>query len=624
MTPLARVVFVLLVGATFAAFFAAQRIKGEPAVAQVVSLARVFSPNGDGAKEVNRFEVELRERHDISVDVVDTTGDAVRRLADDATVGPDRPLRLEWNGRTDAGARVPDGRYRVRVTLRREGRSVVVPRTTLVDTRPPRPRVKSITPGPIVGPVAGPVEIDVGSVSRRLKKRGRVFRTDGGEPRLVAELPPVTDTRTLIWDGRVDGKPAPAGTYLVQVTARDRAGNRGSAPPDIPPQRGEIRGEPGLTVRALAAEAPLRPVTSGQRLRVNVDARGRPYRWRLRRAGRVKPVLNGRQDPGEPVELTAPGGDSGLYLLELRNSGGRNRTAVPVMVQSRERAYILVAIPALTWTGSDEVDQDHDGMPNTLESGAPVTWPRVLADGLPEDLYERVAPLLVYLDRAGIRYDLTSDLDVALSRGPRASDRKAVMLIGSERWVTRAYGRRLRRYVLDGGRLASFGTESLRRGVTILRNRDGTAGRLVRPTQPSIQDPFGTRFEDVRRTPAPVTLSLIGGDAGYGLLEGFDGALTGFSVLEESDVPTGDRGELLAALGVETAPVEEETEVPDELPPAPKPALAATQLGEGLMIRVGLPEWAQRLEDRQVAQITRNIVDLLRGSEPRIRTPSTR
>jgi hypothetical protein len=87
-TPLARAVFVLLVGATFAAFFAAQRIKGEPAVAQVVGLARVFSPNGDGTKEVNRFEVELRERSEISVDVVDTAGDAVRRLAEAATVAP--------------------------------------------------------------------------------------------------------------------------------------------------------------------------------------------------------------------------------------------------------------------------------------------------------------------------------------------------------------------------------------------------------------------------------------------------------------------------------------------------------------------------------------------------------
>ena len=48
MTRLARVVVVLMGGATFAAFFAAQRIKGEPAVAQVVSLWKVFSPNGDG------------------------------------------------------------------------------------------------------------------------------------------------------------------------------------------------------------------------------------------------------------------------------------------------------------------------------------------------------------------------------------------------------------------------------------------------------------------------------------------------------------------------------------------------------------------------------------------------
>ena len=168
MTPLARAVFVLLVGATFAAFFAAQRIKGEPAVAQVVSLARVFSPNGDGRKEVNRFEVELRERSEISVDVVDSAGESVRRLTEGATVSPRRPLRLEWDGRTDDGERVPDGRYRVRVTLRREGRSVIVPRTTLVDTRAPRPRVKRITPGPIVGPEAVPVQIEVGSVSRRL------------------------------------------------------------------------------------------------------------------------------------------------------------------------------------------------------------------------------------------------------------------------------------------------------------------------------------------------------------------------------------------------------------------------------------------------------------------------
>jgi hypothetical protein len=616
-SPLARAVFVLLVGATFAAFFAAQRIKGEPAVAQVVSLARVFSPNGDGRKEVNRFEVELRERSEISVDVVDSAGDAVRRLTDGDTVGPQRPLRLEWDGRTDDGERVRDGRYRVRVTLRREGRSVIVPRTTLVDTRAPRPRVKAILPSPIVGPEAVPVQIEVGSVSRRLTKRGRVWRTDDGEPRVVAEIGPVEDSRTLVWDGRVDGAPAPPGIYMVEVTARDRAANLGTAPREVPPRR-PPRGRPGLTIRTIAAEAPLRPITAGEKLRVNVDARGRPYRWRLRRVGRTKPVANGREAARQPVELTAPGGDSGLYVLEL--SAGRHRTAVPVMVQSRERAVMLVVVPALTWAATAQVDGNGDGIADTLDAGTPVSWPRVFDDGLPDDLLLRVAPLLVQLDRAKIRYDLTSDLDLALSRGPRASDRKAVLLAGSERWITRAYGRRLRRYVLEGGRLASFGVESLRRGVTIQHNRDNTAGRLVRPTQPSIQDPFGTRFEDVRTAATPPVLSLIEGDAAYDLLEGFDGALGGFSVLEESELPSGGRGQMLAALGVETA-TEETPEVPDELPPAPRPAVAATRVGDGLVIRVGLPQWADRIdEDRQVFQITRNIVDLLRGTEPRIRT----
>ena len=374
-----------------------------------------------------------------------------------------------------------------------------------------------------------------------------------------------------------------------------------------------------MTIRSIAAEAPLEPVTSGQKLRVNVDARGRPYRWRLRRVGTTKPVANGREGPRQPVELTAPGGDSGLYVLEL--TAGRHQTAVPVMVQSRERAIMLVAVPALTWAATAQVDEDADGMANTLDGGNRVTWPRVFDDGLPEDLLRRVAPLLVQLDRAKVRYDLTSDLDLALSRAPRASDRKAVLLAGSERWITRAYGRRLRRYVLEGGRLASFGVESLRRGVTIQRNRDDTAGRFVRPTQPSVQDPFGTRFEDVRTAAPPPVLSLIEGDAAYGLLVGFDGALGGFSVLEESVLPGEGRGRLLSALGVETA-LEETPEVPEELPPEPLPALAATELGEGLVIRVGLPQWAERIdEDRQVYQITRNIADLLRGIEPKIRTP---
>ena len=102
-----------------------------------------------------------------------------------------------------------------------------------------------------------------------------------------------------------------------------------------------------------------------------------------------------------------------------------------------------------------------DGSLLRLEDGGTVHWPRVFggAGGLPAGFADDVAPLLVFLDRHGIRYDLTSDLDLALSDAPRASDRKAVLLAGSERWVTRALARRLRRYVQDGGHLATFGPE---------------------------------------------------------------------------------------------------------------------------------------------------------------------
>ncbi len=146
-------------------------------------------------------------------------------------------------------------------------------------------------------------------------------------------------------------------------------------------------------------------------------------------------------------------------------------------------------------------------------------WPRVFAgeDGRPPGFSDQVAPLLRFLDRAGIRYDLTSDLDLSLSDAPRASDRKGVLLAGSERWVTRPLARRLRRYVQDGGRLATFGVETLRRGVTLRANKPETAGELLRPTQPTAHDPFGATLQPVRRASAPEAIAQVAGDPSFGL-----------------------------------------------------------------------------------------------------------
>ena len=114
------------------------------------------------------------------------------------------------------------------------------------------------------------------------------------------------------------------------------------------------------------------------------------------------------------------------------------------------------------------------------------------------------------------------------------------MLAGSLRWVPRGLARRLRRYVQDGGRLASFGTETLRRGVRL------GANRLTRPTQPTPTDPFGARLEPVAaprtaddgRTPLPLT--ALADDPSLGLLTGSDGVLDAFGRLEESAQPARD------------------------------------------------------------------------------------
>ncbi len=93
----------------------------------------------------------------------------------------------------------------------------------------------------------------------------------------------------------------------------------------------------------------------------------------------------------------------------------------------------------------------------------------------------------------GIDYDLTSDLDLELTRNPRASDRDGVLMLGAPRWVTRTLGRRLRRYVDDGGRLAVIGADSLRRGVRLRVHASEESGTLSRATQPGAADPFGAR-----------------------------------------------------------------------------------------------------------------------------------
>ena len=622
MSRLARVVFAVLVAATFGAFFVAQRLKSAESVAEYTKLYRAFSPNGDGRRDVDRITFKVKEADEVTVTVVNAEGDRVRRLATGIDATPSRPVTVVWDGKTDAGGRAPDGRYRMQVGLRGSGRTVTVAGSFVVDTTPPTPVVLSVTP-PIAGPVPGAFQIRARGVGTRRAPYFRVLRTDLDPAKEVARFRGRKGSPRAEWDGTVAGVPAPPGTYMVSVRVRDRAGNLGTAPAVLPPVPGQVRGKPGITVRKLAAQPPLEPVRAGERVQFFVDSRRRPYRWTVRRVGASRPIKKGSGPAGKTLTMRAPRGISGAYLLRVR--AGRATTQVPFLVQAQERAKLLVVAPAISWLGVDKVDDDGDGLPNTLETGGPVEWPRVLLGdkGLPPGFATDTAPLLVFLDRARIRYDLTTDLALAGSRDPRATDREGVILAGSLRWIPRPLARRLRKYVDDGGRLASFGTESLRRGVRV------GPRRLTQPTQPTPIDPFGARLEPVAaprladdgKTALPLT--ALTEDPALGLLTGSDGVLDAFGRLEESAArPETRRAKVLTSLGQDVSDTERaKAEADGELPREALPVLVATRLGKGVEIRVGLTEWARRAgTDAEVAQITRNIADILRRVRPRVRS----
>src|ERR1044072_4469721 len=108
MTIVARVTFLVLVGASFSAFFVAQRLKSTPPVIEVRKITRTFSPNGDGQRDTNQISLRLRVADDATVDVVNLDGDRVKRLADNIAMQPNRPQRLAWAARGARGAAGPD------------------------------------------------------------------------------------------------------------------------------------------------------------------------------------------------------------------------------------------------------------------------------------------------------------------------------------------------------------------------------------------------------------------------------------------------------------------------------------------------------------------------------------
>lgn len=581
MTPLARAIFALLVAATFGAFFVAQRLKSTPTVLQKVRGDRVFSPNGDGRKDALEVRFRIKTTDVISVDAIDEDDAVVASLVEDRRLRAQTPIGVRWNGRDERGDLLPDGVYRLQVTLRNEGRTVVVRRRYRLDTTPPAPELAGVGPTDGPGPELlpnreGEVRIETGPTGP--DPSVAIFRTDGDRPRLITRLP--LEDRVATWDGVVGGKPVFAGTYLAVAQWRDRAGNLGSSVP-IDEETGvpalgygaTLPGQGGITVRHLELQPPTVPVAAGAKITIGVDARGARYDWSLRRLGATRPERSG-STRRTPFTVPAPRGDEGVFLFEARV--GRRTAAVPVAVTNPGRNKVLVVLPFMTWQGRNRVDDDGDGAPNRLDRGVDARAVRVFAGGrLPEGFREAEGPLLAFLSRNERSFDVTTDVALAVGRGAKLKGHRGVLLPGDVRWLPRALQLQLRDFVRDGGTLMLTGTDSLRREVAFSPD-----GRLGEPTPPAAANLFGTRLRAVVDEPTTVTnleddIALFSGDVygGTGVLGGFPG--------REPTASLGDDEKLAASAVTEDGDV----------------VVVAARYGDGLEIRTGLVDFATRLND---------------------------
>jgi N,N-dimethylformamidase beta subunit-like, C-terminal/FlgD Ig-like domain len=598
--PVVRAVFALLVLATIAAFFATQQLKSEvPLVIRFAAKPKQFSPNGDGVRDRTEVGFDLSEPASVSFSIMDSEGNEVRRVVDDRPLAGDVKHRFDWNGRNDAAEQVPEGVYRMRVVRRDEGRIVDSFKRIRVDRRPPRVRLVSAAPGVIAPREPGQApEVTLRyDGPRNSAPEFRVFRTDDADrPHVVRRFR--GDGRSGVWRGEVAlgprrTGPAPDGDYAFTVSVRDRAGNLAVAPSEIP-RRSLARAGTGVAVRSFTLQGPLGVVAAGSRATLEIGPLDRSFDFVVSRFGDPEPIRRGERLGGRFRVSIPRDTRTGVYLVRVR--AGRHRAVWPLAVaglpQSKravEDPRPLVVLPAMTWQGLNPVDDDLDGFADTLLTGGPVRLNRPFRNGgLPPRFRSEVAPLLLYLDRQRLAYDLTTDVSLARREGPALANAPGVAFAGSALWLTEPLMRRLRDEVADGLRVASFGVDAFRRSVRL------TGDMLVDPSPRRRVDAFGETTTLMRTSPAPLTVF----EDGLALFENLDSFIGDFTEFEQSrSLPTAAR--TIATAGRDPA----------------QPAFVAFGLGGGVVIRTGTAQWSRELDEaalsEEVPAVTNRIWRLL-------------
>jgi FlgD Ig-like domain len=285
-----------LLVATATAFAVTEHLKLEDSPVIRTTIPPLFSPRASEA----RIGFRLRREEDIRLDIADSDGTIVRQGVGSGVFG-EAFHQFAWDGRDDSGRIVPDGIYRVQLTLKDEDRTIEFPRTITVDSTPPAIKDVKIRHG-VFSP-DGDGRADRVDVRYRLGEPAwAILYVDG---KRVGRSGRRKSIGVYAWYAR--GKKP--GEYRLALAARDRAGN-------IAPSTREFK------VRLRYVQLfKTRFTPRGRTIRVRVSSDAKRLTWRL----------GGRSGTGRPPLLRLPvPTQPGRYTLTVSANGHRARATVIV------------------------------------------------------------------------------------------------------------------------------------------------------------------------------------------------------------------------------------------------------------------------------------------------------
>ena len=558
----------------------------------------------------------------------DPQGQAVATISSETQMAKGASHTFIWHGRLNHGRLARDGTYLFKILLISQGRSFALNSFPVqVITQPPHPRITGVrvlgnasgtattttatatttTTGTATTPAttdagatttgtatnaattttstgtptgsAQPVVISSPHTNVRIHyshgpyRRAwiNIYRTDvTGKPRLVWRFAANPTGVWKDWNGEIHGRPAPAGTYLVGITAQNLACDQASWPVVMPPPAGTTPGA-GVTVRYLAVTPPLTPTTSGADASVAVSTPDAGFTWFLHRAGASKTLEHGSGPAGgTSLSVPMPRHTAGLYVLDVR--AGTQSAAVPLVASkagaAAADARVLVVLPMLSWIGDSPVDDTGDGLVNTLSGGSAVALDRPLVDGPPSSLAGDAA-LLAHLDSHHRAYQLTTDVALAEGHGPSLNNRWGVVFPEGTEFVPASLASDLPAFVRGGAHVLTLGVGTLQ----------GTSELSGFPADPQAAAPVRTRTDIFGAQRGPLTSTdgalITELEDELGLFRGTT-VFTGFTRYQPIEPPAGAS---VSAAGVANGSA----------------AIVAYRLGSGTVIQVGLPGFGASL-----------------------------